>query len=106
VRAPAGVALLAAGAVLCGCGGGDDGDDDDDAQRTSRRPVAAASSADPGLRVWAAQGCGSCHTLAAAGSSGTFGPDLGETLRGARARSSAGRSSIPPRRPPPATPPA
>jgi mono/diheme cytochrome c family protein len=82
VRAPAGVALLAAGAVLCGCGGGGD-DDDDDAQRTSRRPVAAASSADPGLRVWAAQGCGSCHTLAAAGSSGTFGPDLGETLRGA-----------------------
>jgi hypothetical protein len=25
-------------------------------------------------------GCGSCHTLAAAGSKGTFGPDLDERL--------------------------
>jgi mono/diheme cytochrome c family protein len=74
----AGLALLAAAAALCGCGG-----DDGDGQRATRRPAAAASTADPGLRVWAAQGCGSCHTFAAAGASGTFGPDLGETLRGA-----------------------
>ena len=80
MRAAAGVALLVAAAALCGCGGGDDGNADPAA---SSRPAATASKADSGLRVWAAQGCGSCHTFAAAGSSGTFGPDLGETLRGA-----------------------
>ena len=80
MRAPAGVVLLAATAALWACGGGDD---DGDAGPASPRPAATAARADPGLRVWAAQGCGSCHTFAAAGSSGTFGPDLGETLRGA-----------------------
>ena len=80
MRAAAGVALLAAAvAVLTGCGGGDD----DEARRAGRTPAVAASTADPGLRVWAAQGCGSCHSFAAAGSSGDFGPDLAETLRGA-----------------------
>ena len=29
-----------------------------------------------------AQGCGSCHTLAAANAHGTFGPDLGASLAG------------------------
>jgi cytochrome c oxidase subunit II len=82
VRAPAGLALLAAVAALHGCGGGGD---EGDAGPASTRPAAAAASskADPGARVWVAQGCGSCHTFAAAGSSGAFGPDLGETLRGA-----------------------
>jgi mono/diheme cytochrome c family protein len=32
--------------------------------------------------VWTEQGCGSCHTLAAAGATGTLGPDLGQNLRG------------------------
>jgi mono/diheme cytochrome c family protein len=80
VRAPAGVALLAAAAALWACGG-DDGEDE--ALPASPRPAATVAKADPGLRVWAAQGCGSCHTFAAAGSSGRFGPDLGQTLRGA-----------------------
>jgi cytochrome c oxidase subunit II len=31
-----------------------------------------------GEQIFAAQGCGSCHTLAAAGASGTVGPDLGK----------------------------
>src|SRR3954469_6864086 len=29
-----------------------------------------------GKAVWDANGCGSCHTLAAAGASGSVGPDL------------------------------
>jgi cytochrome c551/c552 len=33
-----------------------------------------------GKAVWDANGCGGCHTLAAAGSSGTLGPDLDNTL--------------------------
>ena len=36
----------------------------------------------PGGQVFANNGCGSCHTLAAAQSSGTAGPDLDETVPG------------------------
>jgi cytochrome c551/c552 len=33
-----------------------------------------------GKTVWADNGCGSCHTLAAAGSAGTVGPDLDKAI--------------------------
>jgi mono/diheme cytochrome c family protein len=36
----------------------------------------------PGAQVFANNGCGSCHTLAAAGTSGTNGPNLDEVLPG------------------------
>jgi mono/diheme cytochrome c family protein len=36
----------------------------------------------PGAQVFANAGCGSCHTLANAGSGGTTGPDLDEVLPG------------------------
>jgi mono/diheme cytochrome c family protein len=36
----------------------------------------------PGGQVFANNGCGACHTLAAAGASGTVGPNLDETLPG------------------------
>jgi mono/diheme cytochrome c family protein len=35
-----------------------------------------------GMQVFTSSGCGSCHTLAAAGASGTIGPDLEEVLPG------------------------
>ena len=35
-----------------------------------------AATTDPGLAVFQANGCGSCHTLQAAGANGTIGPDL------------------------------
>jgi mono/diheme cytochrome c family protein len=38
--------------------------------------------APPGAQVFLAQGCGSCHTLAAANATGTVGPDLDEVLPG------------------------
>lgn len=41
-------------------------------------PGGAANSA--GAQLFTANGCGSCHTLAAAGSTGTTGPDLNEFL--------------------------
>jgi cytochrome c oxidase subunit 2 len=45
-------------------------------------PRASSSQAehDSGRAVFARMGCGSCHTLAAAGSTGTFGPDLDTRL--------------------------
>jgi len=36
----------------------------------------------PGAQVFANNGCGTCHTLAAAGSGGVTGPDLDENLPG------------------------
>jgi cytochrome c oxidase subunit II len=48
-------------------GGGDQG------QGGGQPPAGAA-----GEQIFAAQGCGSCHTLAAANASGTVGPDLGK----------------------------
>ena len=44
------------------------------------KPPAAAGG--PGGQVFAANGCGSCHTLAAAGATGTVGPDLSKILKG------------------------
>ena len=38
----------------------------------------AAAAAAEGEQIFTAQGCGSCHTLAAANASGTVGPDLGK----------------------------
>src|SRR5438105_6821481 len=58
-----GVALLLA-ATLAGCGG----------QATQHR-AASAGSAD-GAALFSSAGCGGCHTLAAARSHGTTGPNL------------------------------
>jgi cytochrome c oxidase subunit 1 len=41
-------------------------------------PPASTAAADPGRQVFADAGCASCHTLAAAGASGTVGPNLDE----------------------------
>jgi mono/diheme cytochrome c family protein len=41
-----------------------------------------AGSAEAGRTVFEDQGCGTCHTFAPAGSSGTVGPNLGEVLAG------------------------
>jgi mono/diheme cytochrome c family protein len=47
-------------------------------QASPSPPPAPAPSGDPvaGKVVFAAQGCGNCHTFKAAGSTGTLGPDL------------------------------
>lgn len=41
-----------------------------------------AAEGGPGAQVFAANGCAACHALAAAGASGTVGPNLDETLPG------------------------
>lgn len=42
----------------------------------------AAEGTGPGAQVFADQGCGACHMLAAAGTAGTTGPDLDEVIPG------------------------
>ena len=63
-------ALLAV-VALAGCGS-------DDPKRSSQ----PAAKSDPGLKVWAAQGCGSCHSFAPAGATATIGPNLSNSLGG------------------------
>jgi mono/diheme cytochrome c family protein len=67
----AAVAVAVAAAAAAGCGS------DDQPERTT---AASGAAADPGLTVWAAQGCGTCHTFEAGGSHGTIGPNLDESL--------------------------
>jgi mono/diheme cytochrome c family protein len=47
-----------------------------------QRRAKPAPKSDPGLSVWAAQGCGTCHSFAPAGSTATIGPNLSHTLIG------------------------
>lgn len=42
----------------------------------------ATGDAAAGKTVFAANGCGSCHTLSAAGATGTIGPDLDKAVSG------------------------
>lgn len=43
-------------------------------------PPQAAGGGGPGAQVFSDNGCGSCHTLAAASASGTLGPSLDENI--------------------------
>lgn len=58
-------------------------EDEEEGERAAEPPAATAEG-DPqaGERIFAAQACGSCHTLQAAGTSGTIGPDLDQLAPG------------------------
>lgn len=95
--AVAGALVLAAAAMVAlAFTSGDDGGNPVAAPATTATTtVASDAKARTGLAVWVAQGCGSCHTLAAANAHGTFGPDLGSSLAGEPA-SSIRRSIVDP----------
>lgn len=57
-----GATLAVAAAGATGCGSGSSG--------------GSTTAASPGAKVFADTGCGSCHTLAEAGSTGSVGPKL------------------------------
>jgi mono/diheme cytochrome c family protein len=63
--------VLAVGVIIGNHTISRDGDD-------SAGPAAAASDASAGEAVFVSAGCGDCHTLDAAGSTGSVGPDLDE----------------------------
>jgi mono/diheme cytochrome c family protein len=90
-RTAAAVSLLLAGLalVLAGCGGGEEatptpetvvGTIETETTGGSEDP-AAELEGDParGKELFASNGCGSCHTLAEAGTSGTVGPNLDDS---------------------------
>jgi mono/diheme cytochrome c family protein len=72
--------LLVAGAlalVAAGCGGDDDSDTaEPPAATTTENGGGETGDAANGEQVYAAAGCGGCHTFEAAGSSGSVGPNL------------------------------
>lgn len=70
--------LLVLALGLAACGGGGGGGGGGDAQpATSTVPASAAAAA--GAGVWESAGCGTCHTLEAAGATGEVGPNLDES---------------------------
>lgn len=64
---------------------------DDDERPRADTAIRAADTIEQGRAIFARMGCGSCHRLAAAGSSGTIGPNLDERLAGYTAGSLAER---------------
>jgi cytochrome c551/c552 len=69
-RSLAALPLVALALVLAGCG-----------SRGTTRPlpetvVGTVQAEAPGKAVFAAQGCGGCHTFTPAGATGKIGPDL------------------------------
>jgi mono/diheme cytochrome c family protein len=78
---------LAVGAVVCvavfaliAAVAGIEGESEDVNGRAEAEPAPAPREVEAGRRLFARMGCGSCHTLAAAGSQGEIGPDLDERL--------------------------
>jgi mono/diheme cytochrome c family protein len=84
------LALLAVGLLAAGCGSGEQasptpetviGEVPTTAETTpSDLPaLALEGNAEAGADVFASAGCGGCHTLSAAGSSGSVGPNLDDS---------------------------
>ena len=61
-----------------GGGGGGTTTDEGGGETTTGGEEEGEGDAAKGKEIFAAQGCGSCHTLSDAGSSGTVGPNLDE----------------------------
>ena len=76
--------IVIAAAAVAGCG-------------SEERAKPSDVKDEPGLRVFQAQGCGSCHRLASAGSSSSIGPNLDNALRN-RDRDSITRAIVSPPR--------
>ena len=77
------VAVLVAIVLGVAACGGDDEEGSDEPAATDTAPAettdeTTGGGAEAGADVFASAGCGNCHTLAAAGSSGTAGPNLDE----------------------------
>jgi mono/diheme cytochrome c family protein len=70
--------LVACGIVLAGCSGGKTVSPAPETVEGTlpKAPAVTGGDATAGKQVFAAQGCGSCHTYAPAGTNGAVGPKL------------------------------
>jgi mono/diheme cytochrome c family protein len=77
------IAFAAVVLAIAGCGGGEVVSPTPETVVGSvATPEVQVGNAEAGVAVFNDQGCGSCHTLAAAGSTGNVGPNLDEALQG------------------------
>jgi cytochrome c oxidase subunit II len=77
-----------------------DGSGGEGARSATTTPAAAARTEhDSGRAMFVRMGCGSCHTLAAAGSTGGIGPNLDERLGRHTRASLIARITAPPSEP-------
>lgn len=80
LAAAAGAAVLAFAVVVLSVGIRDGSGGDGAPSATPAHATGALTENESGRVVFARMGCGSCHTLAAAGSAGSIGPNLDERL--------------------------
>src|SRR6266498_2071243 len=78
-RATTAIALLALAIAGCGSSSGNGGGSSSTSTSTTSTTPKAASGPD-GAKLFASNGCSGCHTLKAAGSTGTTGPNLDTQL--------------------------
>jgi mono/diheme cytochrome c family protein len=78
-RATVSAAVLAVALALAACGSSSPTSGSPGSGSAAGSSAASATTA-AGRQVFASAGCASCHTLAAAGASGTVGPNL-DTLK-------------------------
>lgn len=90
----AGVSTLALVAIGA-CGSSDDGE----SAGASRSPGLGRGDAAQGQVVFTQSGCGSCHALADAGTTGKVGPDLDRLKPNALKVAATVRNGVPPRMP-------
>ena len=77
------VLLCALALAVAGCGGEETVTPTPDTVVGSvAQPTVPEGDAEAGKAVFVDTGCGSCHTFEAAGTSGTTGPNLDESLQG------------------------
>lgn len=75
--------IAALAAALAGCGGGETASPEPETiegePAATQTQQTSEGNAENGKKIYAANGCGSCHVLADAGSTGTVGPNLDES---------------------------
>jgi mono/diheme cytochrome c family protein len=72
--------IVLAALLLAGCGGEKVVAPTGEVEGTL--PKAQAANPAEGIKIFASNGCGSCHTLKEANATGKVGPDLDEALKG------------------------
>lgn len=82
--------VVAAAAFAAGCGGGGGSSTTESSGQSATTPPPtvpsqtqqsqAGGSAEAGKQIFISNGCGGCHKLSAAGTTGGVGPDLDKTL--------------------------
>ena len=86
MRRPLAVVTLSLLLLAGGCGGGEEAaptaEEVEGTVQTDTRQAAGEGNAAAGKELFAAQGCGGWHVFEAAGSNGTTGPNLDESLQG------------------------